>query len=55
MFKSISNAIVALFRTVEKSANVLEHTVDLADREVQLLEERQNIRMTNIRKELAEL
>lgn len=55
MIKSISTAIASIFRTVEKAANVVEHTVDLADREVQLLEKRQDIRMKNIHKELDEL
>lgn len=52
MLKSISNAISATFRTIEKTANVVEHTVDLADREVQLLEKRQDKRMKEILKEL---
>ena len=52
MFKSISQAIQAIFRTVEKTAHVVESTVDLADHEIQLLHERQGIRMVEIRNEL---
>lgn len=55
MFKSISNAIISIFSTIEKTANVAERSIDLVDNEVGLLEQRQNIRMKAIRQELEEL
>ena len=52
MFKSITSAISSIFRTIEKVSSTVEHSVDLADREVQLLEQRQEIRMAEIKQEL---
>ena len=52
MFKSITSAISSIFSTIEKASTVMEHTVELADREVKLLEQRQEIRMTEIKQEL---
>ena len=52
MLKDISIAIAAICRTIVKSTVTIEHTIDLADREVNLLERRQQIRMTEIDLEL---
>ena len=54
MFKSITSAISSIFSTIGKASAVMEHTVDLADREVKLLEQRQEIRMSEIKQELSQ-
>ena len=54
MIKDISLAIAAVCRTIVKATVTVEHTIDLADREVNLLEKRQHIRMNDINHELDE-
>lgn len=52
MMKEISAAISALCQVIVKSTQTAEHLVDIADREVNLLEKRQDIRMAEINHEL---
>lgn len=52
MFKAITSAISSIFRTIEKAALTVEHVVDLADNETNIIHERQTIRHDAIKQEL---
>ncbi len=52
MMREISEAITALCRTIVKATVTVEHSIDLADREVKLLEQRQDLRMAEAQHEL---
>ncbi len=52
MMREITEAIAAVCRTIVKTTATVEHTIDLADKEVQLLDKRQNLRMAEINHEL---